>query len=152
MTLNTKYLVWLNASKELSYLTLTGNYSATIPLVLPHQFILVMVNARLDAVVGFPTNVNTYTSFGVKIMGNPFPGQNTTSIALTNWAIIVIYSTYFSGIVSPGGPKSAVISCSQMPYQGTSSTIVGPAGVYFLGSGAAIVDGIHIDYCGLNNG
>jgi hypothetical protein len=48
---NTAGSVWINgSSKVLSYLTLTGNYLADTPLILPSQFILVLNNAKLTAV------------------------------------------------------------------------------------------------------
>jgi len=64
MTLNTKYTVWMNASVALSYLILVGNYTADVPIVLPHQFILVMNRASLIAVANFPTNVNSISVGG----------------------------------------------------------------------------------------
>jgi len=64
MTINTKNTVWMNASVALSYLTLVGDYVADVPIVLPHQFILVMNRASLNAVPNFPTNTKPMTIGG----------------------------------------------------------------------------------------
>jgi len=152
MTLNTKNTMWMNSTVGLNYLILVGDYTADVPIVLPHQFILVMDGATITAVPNFPTNEKSVSIGGITIAGNPNPDTNTLSISMTNWAIIVMNSVYNSGVVSPGGPSKARIDCRAMPFHATADIVVGPAGVFMIGAGATIVDGIHIDSCGLNNG
>jgi len=152
MVVHTEDTVWMNSSVALSYLTLVGNYTADVPIVLPNQFILVMDGASLNAVPDFPTNKKSFSMGGVTVMGNPHPDTNELSISATNWAIIVMNNVYYSGVVSPGGPSQAYIGCRSMPFHSVADIVVGPAGVYTSGAGATIIDGIHIDNCGLNNG
>jgi len=152
MTVNTRNTVWMNSTVALNYLTLVGNYTADVPIVLPHQFMLVMDNAALNAVENFPTNEKPINIGGVTIYGNPIPDSNILSITKTNWALIVINAVYNTGVISPGGPSKAYIGCRSMPYHGTADIIVGPAGIFTIGAGANYIDGIHVDNCGLNNG
>ena len=153
MTINLKYEVWLNGSNSLSYLTISGNYTADVPIVLPHQFVLVMDNARLEAIEDFPSNTANYVVEATTIKGNPNPDTNTQSISVTNWAIIVANSVYYSAVVSPKGPSGAYIGCRNMPqHLGDHASIIQPAGIYMFGAGAILIDGIYIDNCGLNNG
>ena len=131
--------VWLNSTNGLSYLTLIGDYTADVPINMISQLILVLDGARLDAVPDFPvTAIN--------------PQSNNVGIGVTKWALVVFSGVYFSGIVSPGGQSKAVLSCDKLPKLPTSSTVVGPAGIFMYGSGAIIMDGITVDSCGMNNG
>jgi hypothetical protein len=136
---NVLHRVWLNSTSGLSYLTLIGNYTADVPINMISQLILVLDGARLDAVPNFPVTATN-------------PQSNTLSISVTKWALVVFNGVFFSGIVSPGGPSKAVLSCNKLPKLPTSSTVVGPAGILMYGSGAIIMDGITVDSCGMNNG
>lgn len=139
MVSNVMNKVWLNSTNGLSYLTLRGNYTANVPIVMISQLILVLDGARLEAVTNFPVTATN-------------PQSNTRSISETKWALVVFNSVYFSGIISPGGPKKATLSCINIPKLGTSSTIVGPAGILMIGSGGILMEGITVDSCGMNNG
>lgn len=150
MVKNLKYNVWLNGDKGLNFLTLIGNYTADVPIVLPSQFILVMQNASLHAVAKFPLNSEDLQIGGTIIHKNQ--GNNTEQVMETNWAVIVLANSFYSGVVSPGGPSDALISCADMPYVPLDSGIKGPAGIFMGAAGATYIDGIHIDNCGLDNG
>lgn len=91
MVTNTKYNIWLN-STNLSYLTITGNYVADVPIYLPHLFVLVMDNARLDAIADFT------------------PANSTAALSSTNYALIVTQQSYYNAVVSPG-TLSLNLSC-----------------------------------------
>jgi hypothetical protein len=136
MTINLEHQVWLNSSNALSYLTLVGNYTADVPIYIPHQFVLVLDHARLDAIEKFS------------------PANNTESVETNEYpALIVSKQSFYSAVVSPGGSSVAVLSCARMPYQSRdSNNIVGPSGILVLGSGAFLIDGITVENCGLNNG
>ena len=99
MTKNLKNVVWLNGNNSLSYLILKGNYSADVPLVLPHQFVLVLDGARLDAVPNFPVTE--------KVPPHQRRGS-TWSISVTYYALVVFKGVYFSAVVSPGGPSQVL--------------------------------------------
>jgi hypothetical protein len=139
MVSNVMNQVWLNSTNGLSYLTLRGNYTADVPIVMISQLILVLDDARLEAVINFPVTATN-------------PQSNTRSVSETKWALVVFNNVYFSGIISPAGPRKATLSCNNLPKLGTSSTIVGPAGILMIGSGGILMDGITVDSCGMNNG
>jgi hypothetical protein len=139
MTKNLLNDVWLNSTTSLSFVELTGTYTADVPLVLPHQFMLVMKGATINAHKDFPTNTADYTVNGCTVKGNSSPDTNLLSISVTNWALIVFKAAYYSGVVSPGGPGDAILDCSAMPYHTKDETIVGPAGVFMTGAGAILI-------------
>jgi len=153
MTINVKNDVWLNGNNKLNYLTITGDYTADVPIILPHQFILVMDNARLEATPTFPEIPTKWTLInGANVTGNPVPDTNVLSISKTWHAIIVMQAKYFNGVVSPNGPSSAYIGCSKMPPHLKDDPYVGPAGILMYAGGASYIDGITVDNCGQNNG
>jgi len=154
MSANTKYQVWLNGQQSLNYLIITGNYIADVPIVLPSQFILVMNNASLNAVPNFPVNTVPLKIGDTIIAANDMdPGfVNSDQVMETNWALIVLSNSYYSGVVSPAGPSNAYISCKNMPSRGKDSGYTGPAGIFMGVAGSSYIDGITIDNCGLNNG
>jgi hypothetical protein len=85
--------VWVNSTNFYSYLTLTGNYIADNPLVLPSQFILVLKNAVITPLANWT------------VVTNPLMTSKGN-------AIIVMNGQHYSGVVAPGGPATAVINCS----------------------------------------
>jgi hypothetical protein len=153
MVNNLRNEVWLSGEQGLNFLILIGNYTADVPIVLPSQFILVMQNASLHAVPNFPLNSQDL-QFGTTIIhkNDLSAGGNTMQVMETNWAVIVLANSFFSGVVSPGGPSDALISCADMPYVALDSKIKGPAGIFMGEAGATYIDGIHVDKCGLDNG
>jgi hypothetical protein len=88
-------LIWLNSTNFYSYLTLTGNYIADNPLILPSQFILVLSNAVIIPLANFTV------------------AASPTMTAKGN-AIIVINGQHYSGVVAPGGPSTGIINCSSI--------------------------------------
>ena len=70
----------------LSYLTLTGSYLADVPLDLPPQFVLAMVDATIVA-----------------------------SPAFSGAALVFANGSAYSAVVSAGGPEHALIDCSAAP-------------------------------------
>lgn len=107
MTKNTKDEVWLTSTSSLSFLELTGTYLADVPLVLPHQFMLVMKDAVINAHADFPTNTVAITAYGCTISANASPDTNKLSISVTNWGIIVFKASYYSGVISPAGRSAS---------------------------------------------
>jgi len=131
--------VWVNGStKVLSYLTLIGNYVADTPLILPSQFMLVLLNgASLIAPWNF-TAVADHTALSAA------PGGN---------ALVVITSRQMTGVISPSG--DGVLSCLNIPpsYY-TTNTILGlaptgnqvnsgPDGIVSQSSTNVIFDGLN---------
>lgn len=78
----TSHAVLINAS-ALSFLTLTGDYAADVPLALPPLFVLVLRGAMLRAVA-------------------PFSGA----------ALVVANASKYAAIVAPGGPSTGALVCA----------------------------------------
>ena len=143
--------VWLNGtSATLSYLTITGDFVADVPISLPSQFILVLKKATITA--------------SPPLFSSP---ANSALLATRGNSIINMKSATFSGVVSPGGPSEAVISCKNYPANANTPGIypypnvpspagtlssTGPDGISAIGSNNVIIDGITVDSCGLTSG
>jgi len=151
-TINLKGKVWLNStSLSLSYLTIQGKYSADVPLLLPSQFILVMDDAEINAIPSLfshPANENILTQ-----RGN---------------GIVNIKGAHYSGVVSPGGPAKAKISCAlypvgsndehnqykypKVPSPAGTKQATGPDGLNAVGASHVLFDGIYVEKCGMSAG
>jgi hypothetical protein len=108
--------VLLNSSSgTLSYLTLTGPYAVDEPLLLFPQLILVLLNAQLTAAANLSSSAQ---------------------------ALILANHSAFAGVVAPGGPSTAELSCPAG----------GPAGVLALQSPSFLLDGLAISGCGSAEG
>ena len=108
-------------SATLSYLTITGSFIADVPISLPSQFILVLKKATITA--------------SPPLFSSP---ANSALLATRGNSIINMKSATFSGVVSPGGPSEAVISCKNYPANANTPGIYpypnvpSPAGTYRL--------------------
>ena len=142
--------VLLNStSGTLSYLTITGNFVADVPIQVPSQLILVMLNATLQ------TKYQLFSS-----------AANTPLLQSRGNALINFKSANFAGVVSPHG-SYGILSCTDypagsnlspnnfnypsVPSPSGSLSATGPDGVAAIGSNNLIIDGISVQSCGMTS-